>query len=315
MTATTSHRLPAWSGVFPALTTKLKPDGSIDLKATQAGIERALNGGVGGIVVLGMLGENGMMSMAEKESIIRAAKEVVGSRVPLLSGLAEATTADAQAYAALCEKVGLDGLMVFPAITYKTDARETVAYYKAIGAAGPSLGIMVYNNPVAYRLDVTPELMSELAVVPNVVCIKEESYDVRRITDIYKRCGDRFLVFCGIDDFVLESVAAGATGWVSGMCNAWPRICVELFDLCAAGRFEEARELYRIMIDAFHLDTDVKLVHYIKLADHIVNGAPETLRAPRLPVVGAERQRAETIIRGAMAGLAAREAARLKKSA
>ncbi|MBS7706287.1 dihydrodipicolinate synthase family protein [Chelatococcus asaccharovorans] len=286
-----------WSGVFPALTTKLSRDGQIDLKATQAGVQRALDGGVSGIVVLGMLGENGMMTTTEKESILRAAKEVVGSCVPLLSGLAEATTQDAVAYAKLCERVGLDGLMVFPAITYKTDHRETVAYYQAIGDAAPSLGLMVYNNPVAYRVDVTPELLEKLGEVKNVVCIKEESYDIRRITDIYKRCGDRFLVFCGIDDFVLESVAAGATGWVSGMTNAWPAECVELFNLCSAGRFEEARALYRLMIEAFHLDTDVKLVHSIKLADHLTSGAPEHLRAPRLPLVGDERARAEQIIK------------------
>jgi 4-hydroxy-tetrahydrodipicolinate synthase len=295
-----------WKGVFPALTTKLAVDGQIDIRATQAGIQRALDGGVGGVVVLGMLGENGMMTHAEKERIIRAAKEVVGSKVPLLSGLAEATTSDAVAYAKLCETVGLDGLMVFPAVTYKTDHRETVAYYEAIGAAAPSLGLMVYNNPVAYRVDVTPELLERLGAVRNVVCIKEESYDIRRITDIQKRCGNRFLVFCGIDDFVLESVAAGATGWVSGMTNAWPKECVELFDLCAAGRFEKARELYRLMIDAFHLDTDVKLVHYIKLADHLASGAPMHLRAPRLPLVGAERESAERIIRRVIADLAAR---------
>ena len=297
-----------WSGVFPAVTTKIRADESLDLAATQASLARAIDAGVKGIVVLGMLGENGMMTRVEKESVVRAAKEVVAGRVPLLSGLAENTTGDAVAYARLCEGLGIDGLMVFPPLTYKTDARETIAYFEAIGAAAPSLGLMIYNNPVAYRLDVTPELLERMAGIENVVCIKEESYDIRRVTDIQKRCGDRFLVFCGIDDFLLESVAAGATGWVSGMTNAWPRECVELFELCASGHFLQARALYKIMIDAFHLDTEVKLVQYIKLAEHLTYGASEHLRAPRLTLVGAERERVIAIIERAKAELAARRA-------
>src|SRR5271155_4613406 len=230
------HPMKNWSGVFPAVTTKVRADESLDLEATQRSLARAIDAGVKGVVVLGMLGENGMMTFAEKESVVRAAKEVVAGRVPLLSGLAESTTRDAVAYARSCESLGIDGLMVFPALTYKTDPRETIAYFKAIGAAAPSLGLMIYNNPVAYRLDVTPELLAQMSDIENVVCIKEESYDIRRVTDIQKRCGDRFPVFCGIDDFVLESVAAGATGWGSRMTNTRPRACGELFDLCPPGR-------------------------------------------------------------------------------
>jgi 4-hydroxy-tetrahydrodipicolinate synthase len=296
-----------WSGVFPAVTTKIRGDESLDLEATQASLARAIDAGVNGVVVLGMLGENGMMTAAEKERVVRAAKEVVAGRVPLLSGLAENTTSDAVAWARRCEGLGIDGLMVFPALTYKTDPRETIGYFKAIGAAGPSLGLMIYNNPVAYRLDVTPELLEEMSDIENVVCIKEESYDVRRVTDIQKRCGDRFLVFCGIDDFVLESVAAGATGWVSGMTNAWPHECVELFNLCGRGQFEPARALYKIMIDAFHLDTHVKLVQYIKFAEHLTYGASEHLRAPRLILTGAERERVAAIIERTKAELARRK--------
>ncbi len=247
-----------------------------------------------------------MMTRAEKESIVRAAKEVVAGRAPLLSGLAETTTKDAVAYAELAGKLEIDGLMVFPPLTYRTDARESLAYYRAIGAAAPSLKLMIYNNPVAFRVDVTPELLERMSDIANLVCIKEESYDVRRVTDIQKRCGDRFMVFCGIDDFLLESVAAGATGWVSGMANAWPAECVELFDLCAAGDFATARALYRIMIDAFHLDTDVKLVQYIKIAEHLAYGASEHARAPRLTLEGAERERAAAIIERVKRDLAAR---------
>src|SRR5271155_3220553 len=301
------HPMKNWSGVFPAVTTKVRADESLDLEATQRSLARAIDAGVKGVVVLGMLGENGMMTAAEKESIVRAAKEVVAGRVPLLSGLAENTTRDAVAWARSCESLGIDGLMVFPALTYKTDSRETISYFKAIGAAAPSLGLMIYNNPVAYRLDVTPELLEELSDIEKVVCIKEESYGVRRVTDIQKRCGDRFQVFCGIDDFVLESVAAGATGWGGGMANARPRECVELFNLCGRGQFEPARALYKIMIDAFHLDTHVKLVQYIKFAEYLTYGASEHLRAPRLLLTGAERERVAAIIERTKAELARRK--------
>lgn len=294
------------SGVLPAVTTKIRADESIDLEATQASIARAIDAGVNGIVVLGMLGENGMMTLSEKESVVSAAREVVAGRVPLLSGLAETTTHDAVAYARRAQILDVDGLMVFPPLTYKTDPDETIAFFRAVGQAAPSLPLMIYNNPAAYRVDVTPDLLERMSDIENIVCIKEESYDVRRVTDIQKRCGDRFKVFCGIDDFVLESMAAGATGWVSGMANAWPRECVELFDLCARGRFEPARALYRIMIDAFHLDTHVKLVQYIKLAEHLTYGASEHLRAPRLILAGAERERIVAIIERAKAELAAR---------
>jgi 4-hydroxy-tetrahydrodipicolinate synthase len=297
-----------WSGVFPAFTTKLRPDESLDVEASQKSIASAIEAGVKGVVVLGMLGENGMMTRAEKERIVRAAKEAVAGRVPLLSGLAETTTRDAVDYAKLAQSLEIDGLMVFPPLTYKTDARESLAYYGAIGAAAPTLKLMIYNNPVAFRVDVTPELLERMSGIANLVCIKEESYDVRRVTDIQRRCGDRFLVFCGIDDFLLESVAAGATGWVSGMANAWPAECVELFDLCAAGKFASARALYQILIDAFHLDTDVKLVQYIKFAEHLTRGAPDHLRAPRLTLEGAERERVAGIIERVKRDLAARRA-------
>jgi 4-hydroxy-tetrahydrodipicolinate synthase len=147
---------------------------------------------------------------------------------------------------------------------------------------------MIYNNPIAYGVDVTPAILRDLVNVPGIVCVKEESGDIRRVTDLYNEHGDRFQVFCGVDDLLLESVALGVTGWVSGMTNAWPAECVEIFNLCRAGRYDEARGLYRLMTPAFHLDTHVKLVQYIKLAEHLAYGAPEWARSPRLPLEGAE---------------------------
>ncbi|MBS7538276.1 dihydrodipicolinate synthase family protein [Ancylobacter lacus] len=298
-----------WTGVFPAVTTKLREDQSLDLAATQASLDRLIASGVSGVIVLPMLGENASLKASEREAVIRAAREVVAGRVPLLSGLAHVATADALEAARHYESLGAEGLMAFPSIAYKSDPRETAAWYRALGT-GCGLPIMIYNNPIAYGVDVTPAILNELADVPGIVCIKEETGDIRRVTDIYNACGDRFSVFCGVDDLLLESVALGVTGWVSGMTNAWPVECVELFNLCAAGNFAAARELYRILTPAFHLDTDVKLVQYIKIAESVTYGAPEWVRAPRLPLVGEERARVLAVIEATVAALAGRPAIR-----
>lgn len=284
-----------WKGVFPAVTTKLNQDGSINVESTQASIERLISGGVSGVIVLPMLGENASLAPSEKELVIRSAKEAVAGRVPLLSGLAEITQADAASRAREFETLGVDGLMAFPSLGYKTDGRETAEWYKNLAKAS-GLPIMIYNNPISYGVDVTPAILKELADSPTIVAVKEETGDVRRVTDTYIELGDRYKVFCGVDDQIVESVALGSIGWVSGMTNAWPKECVTLFNLAQAGRKEEALELYRILTPAFHLDTHVKLVQYIKFAETLVYGAPEWTRAPRLPLVGKERDYVSGII-------------------
>ena len=294
--------MTTWTGVFPAVTTKLHRDESLDLDAMQSSLDRLVRNGVSGVIVLPMLGENASLTVTERERVIRAAKEAVAGRVPLLSGLAEISTASAIEAARCYETLGAEGLMAFPSLAYKTDPRETVAWYKALGQ-GCGLPIMIYNNPIAYGVDVTPEILQDLADTPSIVCIKEETGDIRRVTDLFNACGDRFGVFCGVDDLLLESVALGVTGWVSGMTNAWPAECVGLFGLARDGRFDEARTLYRILTPAFHLDTHVKLVQYIKLAEQAVYGAPEWTRAPRLPLIGVERERVLAVLDAAVAAL------------
>lgn len=293
-----------WTGVFPAVTTKLKQDESLDIPAMQAGLDRLIGSGVSGVIVLPMLGENASLTTAERGTVIRAAKEAVSGRVPLLSGLAEISTAAALESARRYEALGVDGLMAFPSLAYKTDPRETAAWYRALGT-GCGLPIMIYNNPLAYGVDVTPAILEDLADVPSIVCIKEETGDIRRVTDLFNALGDRFSVFCGVDDLLLESVTLGATGWVSGMTNAWPTACVALFEHARANRTAQARALYRILTPAFHLDTHVKLVQYIKLAEHMAYGAPEWTRAPRLPLIGAERERVLAILHRTAAALQA----------
>jgi 4-hydroxy-tetrahydrodipicolinate synthase len=291
-----------WKGVFPAVTTKLTRDGKVDLAATQSSLNRLVENGVSGVIVLPMLGENASLTPPERESVIRAAVEAVGSRVPVLSGLAEITLDTAKSHAKAYEGFGAQGLMVFPSLGYKTDPRETVSWYKAIASAS-SLPIMIYNNPIAYGVDVTPAMLKELSDTPEIVCVKEETGDIRRVTDTYIELGNRFSVFCGVDDLIVESAALGVTGWVSGMTNVWPAECVMIFNLCAEEKFAEARELYHILTPSFHLDTHVKLVQYIKLAEHLVYGAPEWTRAPRLPLADDERDFVVATIKSAIAAL------------
>jgi 4-hydroxy-tetrahydrodipicolinate synthase len=293
-----------WKGVFPAVTTKLKDDGSLDQEAIKAGLNRLIDNGVGGVVMMGMVGENAQLTPDEKRTVLEIAVETVNGRVPIVSGLAETNTDSAIQFAQDAEKIGVQGLMVFPGLTYKSDDRETVEFYRTI-ARSTKLGIMIYNNPRGYGVDMRPDLLEQLKGEANIVAVKEESYDTTRVTDLYNQFGDRFIVFCGVDDLVLESAALGVTGWVSGMANAVPKESVELLDLAVKGDFEKARKLYRVLTPLFHLDVHVKLVQYIKLAENITAGYSENLKAPRLKLEGEERQKIVAIIEKTMNDLKA----------
>jgi 4-hydroxy-tetrahydrodipicolinate synthase len=290
----------SWRGVFPAATTEFQPDGALDIRSTLAHVDRMLEAGVHGLIVLGTVGENCSLEPTEKLEILRATVAHVGRRVPVLTGVAECTTAGACRFAAAAEKAGLDGLMVLPAMVYKSDPRETIAHYRAV-AHSSALPIMVYNNPVSYSVDISPEMFAELADEPRFVAIKESSENVRRITDLVNVCGERYLLFCGVDDLVLESLLLGAEGWVSGLVNAFPAENRLLWDLAVSGRWEEARAVYRWYAPLLHLDTHVKLVQYIKLAAQECGLGSEAVRAPRLPLEGEERERILAIVRRAIA--------------
>lgn len=291
-----------WQGVFPAVTTKLKPDHSLDLEALRAGLERLIAGGVSGVVMMGMVGENAQLSPEEKLTVLRTAVETVRGRVPVLSGVGETSTARATAYAKEAERAGVQGLMVFPGLTYKSDVRETVAFYRSVAQAS-SLEVLLYNNPRGYGVDLTPDVVEQMLAEPNIVAIKEESYDITRVTDLITRFGDRLEVVCGVDDMVLESAVLGVRAWVSGMANAVPRASVRLLQLANAGEYAKARELYRVLTPLFHLDTVVKLVQHIKLAEHLLTGSAETVKPPRLPLDGRERERTIEITRKTVADL------------
>jgi 1-pyrroline-4-hydroxy-2-carboxylate deaminase len=289
----------SWKGVFPAATTEFKPDQSLDLGATAGHIDAMIRAGVHGMIVLGTVGENCSLDAREKLDVIRAAREVIAGRVPLLTGVAECTTAAACRFAMDAQKAGVDGLMVLPAMVYKADGREAMAHFRAVARA-TDLPIMVYNNPVSYSVDVTPRMFAELADEPRFVAIKESSENVRRITDLKNICGERYLLFAGVDDLALESVMLGAVGWVSGLVNAFPAENRLLWDLATAGGYEEAVKVYRWYTPLLHLDTHPKLVQYIKLANAECGLGTETVRAPRLPLEGTERDEVLGIIRQAI---------------
>ena len=292
--------MTAWTGIFPAITTQFADDQSVSLKDTAKQIERMIKAGCHGIIMIGTLGENRSLDIAEKQALIVTAVATAKGRVPVLAGVAENTTAQACRFAEAGKQAGLDGLMVLPAMGYKCDRRETLQHYRDVARA-TDLPIMVYNNPVAYSTDVTPDMFAELADEKTLVAIKESSDDVRRLTDIVNRCGDRYTLFCGVDDLALESFMLGAKGWVAGLVNAFPDETVAIWNLAKAGRYQEARELYRWFMPMLHLDVSLKLVQYIKLAQAMVGAGTETVRRPRLELVGDERKFVEDVIRAALA--------------
>jgi 4-hydroxy-tetrahydrodipicolinate synthase len=250
--------------------------------------------------MLGTIGENCSLSLPEKVQVLKAAIEVVDGRVPVLTGVAEYTTQGACETVQQAEKAGVDGLMVLPAMVYSADGRETVQHFRTIAAA-TKLPIMCYNNPPVYRVDITPAMFQELASVNNIVCIKEASGDVRRITDLFNVLGDRYLIFAGLDDVALESLLLGCTGWISGLVDAFPRENRLMWDAATAGDYKKALEIYRWYMPMLHFDSHPKLVQYIKLASTELGFGTETVRPPRLPLVGEERANALKIIRQCVA--------------
>ena len=291
---------PTWSGVYPAVMTQLADDLSVDTAATAAHLERLLQAGCHGLIMLGTLGENTSLSPNEKVQVLENAVATAAGRVPVLSGISEYTTAQAVGHAKAAAAAGCAGLMVLPAMVYKSDPRETLTHFRTVAAA-TDLPIMIYNNPPAYGVDVTPEMFVELAQEPTIAAIKESSEDPRRLVDIANLTGDRFLLFCGVDDVVLESVLLGAVGWVAGLVNAFPEEGVALFELAAAGRWEEARRIVSWFMPLLHLDTRPKLVQYIKLTMQLTGLGSERVRPPRLPLVGDERAMVERLVHDAIA--------------
>lgn len=287
------RRTPAqhvWSGVFPAITTQMHRDGSLDLEATARHAGALIASGITGIVFLGSLGENQTLTADEKRLVMREMVRMVKGRIPVLSGVAESATGEAARYVRDLEKLGADGAMVLPPMSYRTpDTEERLAHFRAVAKA-TGLPLMIYNNPISYANELTPEMFARLASVKNFVAIKESSGDTRRITDLRNTVGDRYALFTGVDDLVLESAVLGIDGWVAGAGIALPAHNQWLWELMQAGDWEKARAVYRWFTPLMHLDVHVKFVQYIKLAVQECGLGCEWTRAPRLPLAGAERK-------------------------
>lgn len=289
-----------WQGVYPAVTTQFHDDCSLNIPATLKHVDQLIDSGIHGLIMLGSVGENTALEPGEKREVLKATIDHVNGRVPVLSGVAEYTTAMGCRYAADAEAMGADGLMVLPCMVYKAAPHETMTHFRTVAKAS-DLPIMVYNNPVAYGNDITPAMFAELADETKFVAIKESSNDVRRITDLRNLLGDRYLLFSGVDDLALESMLLGVEGWVSGLVNAFPVENRVLWDLAQAGRWAEAVEIYRWYTPLLHLDTIPTLVQCLKLAMQETGFGSEKTRPPRLALQGKERADVLAIIHKAIA--------------
>lgn len=290
----------SWSGVFPAVTTQFNDDFSVNLHATHQVINGLISDGVSGLVICGTVGENTSLNMAERVSILEMATDAAKGRVPVIAGIAEFTSANALVMAKEVQRIGADGIMLMPALVYSSKPFETAAHYRTV-AGGIDLPVMVYNNPPVYKNDVTPDILISLADCDNIVCFKDSSGDTRRFIDVRNQVGDRFVLFAGLDDVVLESIAVGAVGWVSGMSNAFPKEGETLFRLAKAGRFAEAIPLYEWFMPLLHLDARPDLVQCIKLCEAIMQRGSALTRPPRLALQQEEQRYIEKIMQHALA--------------
>lgn len=289
-----------WKGVFPALTTKFTDKDELDLPLFEKNLRAQLDAGVRGIILGGTLGEASVLDTDEKERLVKFSVEKTNGELPVIMNIAEGSTREALRQAELAKKWGAHGLMLLPPMRYRSDHRETVTYFKTI-AGSTDLPVMIYNNPVDYKIEVTLDMFDELQSSPNINAVKESTRDVTNVTRMRNRFGNRFSILCGVDTIALEEFCLGADGWVAGLVCAFPRETVALFNLAMAGKLEEARKIYRWFMPLLELDIHPKLVQYIKLAETQAGIGSEYVRAPRLTLTGEERDRVLKIINDGIA--------------
>lgn len=284
-----------WKGVFPALTTKFTAKDELDLKLFEKNLNFQLASGVNGVILGGSLGEASVLTVEEKETLVKFAVDSVAGRVPVILNIAEGSTREALQQAASAKAWGAQGLMILPPMRYSADHRETVTYFKTI-AESTDLPIMIYNNPVDYKTEVTLHMFDELIECPNIQAVKESTRDVSNVTRMFNRFGTRLKILCGVDTLAMEELLMGADGWVAGLVCAFPAETVAIYRLIAAGRVEEALAIYRWFLPVLELDIHSKLVQYIKLAEVQTGIGSEYVRAPRLPLEGKEREKILKVI-------------------
>jgi 4-hydroxy-tetrahydrodipicolinate synthase len=289
-----------WNGVFPAMLTPFLSDDRLDLDLFAVNLRAQLEAGVDGIVVGGSLGEASTLSGQEKKLLLEFAIRVVNGQVPVILNIAEGSTREAIQQSLSAEKWGAAGLMLLPPMRYKSDHRETVVFFKSVAEA-TGLPIMIYNNPVDYKIEVTLDMFEELSVYPGIQAVKESTRDVSNVTRMINRFGDRFKILCGVDPIAMEELLMGADGWIAGLVDAFPRETVAVYRLTRAGKIEEARKIMRWFLPLLELDIHPKLVQYIKLAAAQTGLGSEFVRPPRLVLVGEERTRIMKIIQDGIA--------------
>jgi 4-hydroxy-tetrahydrodipicolinate synthase len=288
-----------WKGVYPAVLTPFNEDDTIDFKTFKINTEAQIEAGIDGIVLAGSLGEASTLLLEEKTELLTYTRELVAGRIPVIMNIAEQSTQAAVLAATEAEKNGADGLMLLPPMRYSADDEETVTYFKAV-ASSCSLPIMLYNNPVDYKIFIKPQMFEALASMPTIQAVKESSRDVTNITRMFNRFGTRFSVLTGVDPLAFESLCLGADGWVAGLTDAFPKETVAIYQLVKAGFYGKALEIYRWFLPLLELDIHPKLVQNIKLAAVATGIGTEHVRAPRLKLSGKEREHVLNVINKAL---------------
>lgn len=289
------HMQFEWKGVFPAITTQFTANDELDMAMFDLSLQSQINAGVHGIVLGGTLGEASTLTVAEKEKLVKFAIQKAARKIPIILNIAESSTREALQQTTNAKTWGADGLMLLPPMRYKSDDGETVTYFKTIANA-TDLPIMIYNNPVDYKIEVTLDMFDELKECKNITAVKESTRDVSNVSKMRNRFGDRYQVLCGVDTIAMEELLLGADGWVAGLVCAFPKETVAIYELVKAGKIQEATKIYRWFMPLLELDIHPKLVQYIKLAQQQTGLGSENVRAPRLILAGEERERILKII-------------------
>mgnify|MGYP002013361238 FL=1 len=288
-----------WEGVMPAITTQFDVKGNLDLNTFKINLSHQINAGVNGIILGGTLGEASTLTNQEKQQLLAVTLGEVNGKIPVIMNIAEQATMEAIRLAQKAEADGADGLMLLPPMRYKATDEETVTYFSTIANA-TKLPIMIYNNPIDYKIEVTLEMFAALESIKNITAVKESTRDITNITRMINRFGDRFQILCGVDTIAMEALLMGANGWVAGLVDAFPEETVAIYSYCKQGELEKARSIFSWFLPLLELDISPQLVQNIKLCELATGMGTGHVRPPRLPLNGAELERVSTIIKTAL---------------
>ena len=288
-----------WEGVMPAITTQFDVKGNLDLNTFKINLSHQINAGVNGIILGGTLGEASTLTNQEKQQLLAVTLGEVNGKIPVIMNIAEQATIEAIRLAQKAESEGADGLMLLPPMRYKATDEETVTYFSTIANA-TKLPIMIYNNPIDYKIEVTLEMFAALESYKNITAVKESTRDITNITRMINRFGDRFQILCGVDTIAMEALLMGANGWVAGLVDAFPRETVAIYSYCKQGELEKARSIFSWFLPLLELDISPQLVQNIKLCELATGMGTGHVRPPRLPLKGAELERVRSIIKTAL---------------